>query len=346
MSEQRTESDERLAPAKAKVFSRCKSPVAIRLTDRDVAVMEALWRHRCLSGDQLRRLVFECGRSMVRRRLRALYDHNLIDRVRVAAVPTRDIPPFLYTLSRQGAEMLPDLLLQFLPHAFDGDASYRICGLNGAGLRFVQHRFLVNEFHVSLMEAVRRLPYSVAWRHEEELAIPGRDGPRRSEVVVHPLLPKPTPFLPDGYFELKLPNGDSYAYFVEIDMATHAQRVWRERALLYSAYADRRAGLFRRRFGRENFRLAIATTPDYRQRSRRDNILNSIRRTIGPSDMFMAITFTDMNAQRMMSSVWRQADGSTRTHCLSENMQKVIVRDRSPTASPARSTPGTQRPGT
>ena len=298
---------------KAKVFSRAKDPKAIVLTERDATALEALWRHRCLSGDQLRRLVFRCGPSMLRRRLRALYDNGLIDRVRVAAMPARGIPPFVYVVAHAGMEVLPELLARYRPDlAADINETAGITVLRGAGLRFIAHRYMVNETHVVLEEAARQRGYTVRWLHEEDLTIGGVGDKRRAEVVKHPSLREPMTFLPDAYFELRTPNGKSFAFFVEIDMANHPQRVWRDRAKLYNAYADPRFGLFRRRFGRETFRLLIVTTPDYRQRSRCDNILQTIERTIGPTDMFVGVTSDSLDAAHILQPCWRTADGTGR----------------------------------
>jgi hypothetical protein len=304
---------------KAKVFSRTKDPSPITLTERDALALEALAGHRCLSAEQLRRMVFRCGPSMLRRRLRALYDNGFIDRIRVAIVPTPKIPPFVYAISHKGAEILPELLARFHPALVsDLSAMRTIAGLQGAGLKFVAHRHIVNETHVVLEEAARKQGYSICWSHEEDLTVGGVGKGRRAEVIKHPMLKEPATFLPDGYFELLLPQGQSYAFFVEIDMANHPQSVWQHRAKLYAAYADPRTGLFRQRFKRETFRLLIITTPDYRQRSRCSNILNSIQKTIGNTDMFLGTTFDSLNAGEILEKCWQPADGTNRRVSLVE----------------------------
>jgi hypothetical protein len=298
---------------KARVFTRADHPKPITLTERDTVALEELRRHRCLSGDQLRRLVFHCGPSMLRRRLRALYDNGLIDRVRVAAVPTRGVPPFLYTLSRSGAEVLPELLGRFRPDLLpDSGELAGVAGIQGAGLRFVTHRHVVNETHIALTEATRQRGYTIRWRHEEELMVGNPGEKRRAEVVRHPSLRNPMTFLPDAYCELGLSSGTSFGFFIEIDMANHPLRVWRDRARLYAAYADPRTALVRRRFGRETFRLLIVTTPDYRQRSRCENILRTIQETIGSTDMFLGTTFDCISQESILGPCWRTAEGSGR----------------------------------
>lgn len=330
---------------KAPVYARVAQPKAIQLTERDVAVLEALWRHRGLSGNQVRRLVLRCGPSMARRRLRALYDHGFVERVRVAAVPTARIPPHVYCVTHRGMRLLPELLAQFCPDLMiEADSAPTASGLSGAGLRFVRHRYLVNELRVTLEEACRSRGHYLRWLHEEDLTAPTERGEgRRAEVVRHPLLREPATFLPDAYCEVTLGTGESLRFFVELDLASHPQRIWRHRARLYAAYADPQVGLFRRRFGRETFRLLILTTPDYRRRSRCDNILRSICESLGrPSDMFLATTLDSLTAERILDRSWKAADGTGRLWSPLDNnpptsmgpRERVIVVPKG--ASPAR----------
>lgn len=302
--------------SKAKLYQRTRQPSSIRLENRDVEVLEALATHRFLSGEQLRRLIFRCGPSMVRRRLRALYDHRLIARVAMVAQPTQGIPPFVYVLGKDGAGVLAETGREASPGA-------------GNSLRIMRHRYLINEFLVTLIEAARGTPWTVAeWRHEEELLMPAPGGLTRPEQVVHRLLTRPMPFLPDGYCQLRSTTGELLSYFVEIDRATHPLRVWRERARLYGAYADPLTGLFRRRFQQDRFRLLIVTTPDYRGRSRRDNIMAALRQGSGPADLFLATTVLEIRTERILGPIWRTIDGKS-----GSLLPNVTVRPRSPAAT-------------
>lgn len=307
-----------LRGSRKKRLCRSSTPNGLSLTQRDIGVLAALARHRLLSGEQLRRLVLGCGASRARRRLRALYDHGLVDRVSVVAEPTRNIPPFLYMLSNCGKELLEEQgITSSLPTGRD------------RGLRFVRHRYLVNEFFVTLTEAVGRLQGSVRlrdWRHEQELKVAGDDGRGEVERVVHPSLPEPMSFLPDAYFELEVGPGRSLAYFLEMDLSTHGHRIWRQRARLYTAYSDPMTGLFRRRFGRETFRLLIVTPRDWRGRSRCDNVLATIVETIGPSDLFLGAPITEVSASAVLGGVWRRAGKPGRVGLLDAGTNGARVR--------------------
>ncbi len=288
-------------PRKAKVHQRASNPTPLRLEDRDVQVLAALATHRFLSGEQLHRLLFRCGGSMVRRRLRALFDHGFIDRVAILGQPSAGFPPFVYVLGKSGQVVLTE---QGTACALETMSAVRLPQL--------RHRFLLNDFYVTLIEATRGTTHTIErWQAEEALLVHRDEGRGSAEQITDARLSRPAPFLPDAFFELRVGNGDSFGFFVEIDLATHSQRVWRHRARLYSVYADERLGLFRRRFGRETFRLLIVTTPDYRGRSRRDNILGSIRTEVGGTDMFLATTLPEVRSDRVLASIWHRADGTT-----------------------------------
>jgi hypothetical protein len=302
---------------RARRFRRRDEPPQMHLTQRDIEVLEALAVHRFLSGEQLRLLVFGCSGSRTRRRLRALFDHGFVERISVVAQPTRGIPPFLYALTARGAEALDEVGVQ----AVGGGG-----GASDLSPQTVRHRLIVNDVFIAVTTATRNTRYSLRnWRHEQDLKLAGDDGRGRAEQIQHPSLRRPTSFLPDAFFELDLGDGSTFAFFVEVDLATHAQRVWRERALLYTAYADPRTGLFRRRFGRETFRLLIVTTPDFRGRSRRDNILHSIHQTIGPSPLFLATTLNDLREDRILGGVWRIPGGNAAVSLLSGGGPRAVV---------------------
>src|SRR6185295_18132532 len=130
-------SSHRSGRPRARRFTRRSSPSAVELTERDYHVLAALADHRVLSADHLWRLVFRGAASKVRRRLRSLYDHRLIDRLRLVAIPTQGNPPFLYTLTAEGAATL-----RF------HDATRVMHRGRSAGLQFQHHRHLINELYV------------------------------------------------------------------------------------------------------------------------------------------------------------------------------------------------------
>ncbi|MHB9080391.1 MAG: replication-relaxation family protein [Pirellulaceae bacterium] len=294
----------------------------ICLTERDMKVLRELAFHRFLSGEQLRRLVFDCGASRVRRRLRALFDHGLVQRQPVVSQPIMGLPPFVYVVTKEAESLLEEQGI--VCPASDNQRP---------GLRFVRHRYLVNEFFVTLTQACRLRGGRIRqWQHEPQLKLSGPDGWNCAMQVDHPWLGGPAPLLPDAYFELEVGPGSTFAFFLEMDVGTHVQRIWRDRSRQYTAYADSTAGLFRQRFGREAFRVLVVTPRDWRQRSRCDNILSTIYAAVGDSDLFLGVPLTDVTPERILGPIWRQPGKQERCSLLSNSGSPVKLRMR-----PARS---------
>ncbi|MHB9080390.1 MAG: replication-relaxation family protein [Pirellulaceae bacterium] len=299
----------------------------MRLTERDVNLLASLATHHFLSATQIQRLIFQRAKERrVRRRLQVLLDHQLVDRVAVVAQPTRGVPQSVYILTAPGAA----LLAAETGHTVQPYRLSRHC------LRSVTHQLVVNDFFAHLTLAVAANGCAVRrWQHAWQLTIRGRDGVARAESVEirdpRNQQRKQARLLPDAFFELVQPNGESLLFFAEIDLANHALSVWRERALVFTAYADPRQGLFRQRFGggrRDNFRLLIVTTPDYRRRSRCDNILSTIYAAVGDSDLFLGVPLSDVTPERILGPVWRQPGKQERCSLLSNPGRAVKLRVR------------------
>ncbi|MHB8860954.1 MAG: replication-relaxation family protein [Pirellulaceae bacterium] len=290
----------------------------ICLTERDIEVLRELAFHRFLSGEQLRRLVFDCGTSRVRRRLRALFDHGLVERLPVVSPPALGLPPFVYVVTKEAKSLLEEQGI--------------VCPASDSqrpGLCLVRHRYLVNEFFVTLTEACRLGGCRIRqWQHEQQLQLSGPDGRNCAMQVDHPWPRDPAPLLPDAYFELEVDPRSTIAFFLEMDLGTHVQRIWRDRARQYAAYADTAAGLFRQRFGREAFRLLVVTPRDWRQRSRCDNILSTIHAAVGDSDLFLGVPMSDVTPERILGPIWRQPGTQERCSLLSNSGSPVKLRVR------------------
>src|SRR5688500_3599684 len=94
------------AKARTKPCERSARPKAIRATNRDLDVLSGIHQFDWLAGEQIRRLFFPRAASRrCRRRLRLLYDHGLINRVRLTVQPTEGVPPYAYVLTDDGARL-------------------------------------------------------------------------------------------------------------------------------------------------------------------------------------------------------------------------------------------------
>lgn len=281
------------------LYDRRKTAPRVQITERDRIVLTELARHRFLTAMQLNRLAFRSPARRVRRRLRLLFDADIIDRTTVVGQPTHGVPSYLYSLTQRGADLI----------ARDVTVTIQVPTVRSRSLRFVAHHVQVCNFYVSLNEAllVRNTKQQredspqqiLQWQHEWQMKLPQPQGPPRAERVMIPDQrgTRGVTFLPDAFFELGVPGGDSYFFFFEMDRSTHGHKVWRERALAYAHYARPQHGLFRRRFGagkRDTFRLLIVTPRDYRGRSRCNNILSTIEQTVGATNLFLGSTLPEI----------------------------------------------------
>src|SRR5688572_25453953 len=90
---------------KRKRHQRIIDPSPMRLTERDIAVIEAVNRFRVLKQEQLQALFFG-SKATAQFRLEKLYDHGYLERKFLPVMLGQGRSPTLYVLDRKGAELL------------------------------------------------------------------------------------------------------------------------------------------------------------------------------------------------------------------------------------------------
>lgn len=214
------------------------------------------------------------------------------------AQPQQGVPPFVYSLTRDSADLA----------AADLGRQVSVPPSHSSSIRFVAHHVGVCSFYATLCESLRGTDWSVGeWRHEWELKIADESGTTRAErvIVTDPETreERRLTVLPDAYFTMVGRSGTEHLFF-EFDRSTHPLERWRERALAFSAYA--RQGGFRGRFGGESFRVLVLTRPDFRGRSRCQNILQTIEQSVGATPLFLATTVDDLEQGSVLDAIWRE----------------------------------------
>src|ERR1017187_7174377 len=128
-------------------FERPEEPRAMRVTARDVALLENIGRLRLASAAQLAALDGGSAQN-VSRGLLALWENGYVERPE-AQVASRLLyegsRPVIYGLSRKGARLLRQHGLDVRRRLLDGIDKER-----GAGWRFVEHTVSIAEFIVGL----------------------------------------------------------------------------------------------------------------------------------------------------------------------------------------------------
>ena len=141
-----------LVRERRRFFERPEEPRAMRVTQRDLALLENVARLRLTSTSQLAALDGGSAQN-VSRALLALWENGYVERPE-AQVASRVLcegsRPTIYGLTRKGAALLRDHGFDVRRRLLDGIDKER-----GAGWRFVEHTVSISEFMVRLELAAR-----------------------------------------------------------------------------------------------------------------------------------------------------------------------------------------------
>ncbi|MBK8025151.1 MAG: replication-relaxation family protein [Chloroflexi bacterium] len=90
---------------RARRDARLDSPPSIRLTERDLDIIQAVYDYRVLTTQQLQTLFFPSAHTAYAR-LSALYHHGFLERKFLGVYSDKMNTPILYVLDKRGAELL------------------------------------------------------------------------------------------------------------------------------------------------------------------------------------------------------------------------------------------------
>lgn len=193
------------------------------LSDRDLAVLEAVYHFRVMSQPQLQRYVFGEYKSptVATRALASLFDRKYLDR---RILPVREgRGPNYYVLDRLGAEALRRELgyteVKFYP-------SYKQL-TDGA----VRHSLAVGDVRILITEACQRLNLDLDWISEVRMRSPGG----YDRVTVNG---ETVGVIPDAVFCITNPQGTKSIFFLELDRGTMQPRRFRQKIVQYLAYVQ------------------------------------------------------------------------------------------------------------
>ena len=248
----------------------------IRITDRDVEILEYVFDHRFLSSRHITSLLGKGNsRQHLLRRLRLFFHHRYLDRPRaqIAYYRRGGSRPMIYALGDRGADVLTEKL--GVPR---GKVRWQQKN-RSVGRVFMEHTLKVADFMVELACACREHP-TLSLIPEEELleaapestrrkAAEGDNpfywrvqfgsGRRRADVGV----------IPDKVFALERsdrPAGENRSFFfLEVDRATMSVLTKNlSKSSIYKKLrgylATWKGELHRERFGFENIRTLFVTT--------------------------------------------------------------------------------------
>lgn len=242
---------------------------ALRSTERDRWILEALGKMRFLETCQIARLAFGGSRWAANKRLRKLLDAGLV-RVWVRDLARDNV----YSLMRAGADQLAE--------RSDGETPWPVPrGLDGN----LDHLLAINEVRISLALGLGEVGGEIKyWRSDWELR-----AFHRGRIV------------PDALFALgRAGDGHSHIFALEVDNATRSPRGFLAKLLRYGTLRVRGRSLY----GVEDF-LLLVVGRDERWVERYRQALAHLR--LGLSVWFATLPL--LGREGALGPIWITADG-------------------------------------
>jgi len=287
----------------------------MRITERDVEIVKAVYEYRAMTIRQVLLLLFppddpekgpEAKLSVCKRRLHLLWQNRFLERVVLPVVPLQGAPRVIHLLGERGATLLASEL------GIDRGAIGWTSERNKVTLTFLEHTLKINDFRVAITVAARRRGDEISeWIGEAELkALRERvDDPRDRDK--HPEKRRKIPVAPDGYFVYRRadrPERPGY-FFLEVDMATMANRRWAAKIRGYIGYTSKNAegdSPYSRRYNTHRLRVLTVTTSERRLRN-----LKATTERVGGKSRFWFTTFEHLTPEAILGPVWAVAGRET-----------------------------------
>lgn len=272
-----------------------------RLTERDLAIIEAIFNCRVLTSAQIERLLFDGasqGERICRRRLQKLYHHEYLAREELPVKASEGSAPYLYFLDRLGAEALAQWC--------GVDSSAWTPKKNKVQPLFLHHRLATNDVRIAATVDARARGYAlVRWVDEDALnadkeTVTVTDATGKDQTVC---------LVPDGYFEV-LVGGVVYHFFLELDRATETGvsakwRDWAGKIGLYLAYYG--TGRYQAKYQTADLRVLTVTT----SRERAENLRAATVKAGGKGRFWFATLPEVMAGSFFRDPLWQAASDAT-----------------------------------
>lgn len=299
-------------------FRRASESPGFHVTDRDIAIIRHIARHRFLRSTHIAALA---GRSIDRAndRLCHLYHAGYIDRPRAQLdyYPTKGSAPMVYALANRGAQLLRERGEIGLSRIDWGRKNLE------AGRPFIEHQLEIADFEVAAQLSAERSGYHYANAEDIVSKLPAvsdanRGNPFALRVTVsHQGARHEVGLVPDIAFAIDLKKRARRNFVAEIDRGTmpitradfSQTSIERKLRSYLSAYVSR---LFDKKFGWKHFRVLFVTSDDSRVRS----MVNALRSIQPPgaagSSLFLFASRDTLHASDPLTATWRGVDGSLR----------------------------------
>jgi hypothetical protein len=289
------------------------------LTQRDIAIVEAVRRYRALTAEHIETLFFP--QSMVRgrrqtnsnceTRLRHLYHRGLLLRTEQPQAIGEPRKPLVYWLDRAGAELIATTEgIEF------ASVGWRP-GSHKVGLQFLSHLLDTSTVRVHVVRSAEKHGFTVCeW--QDEAALRKAHAADRVTITTPQGTKQDALVIPDSYFVLEVATGAGekrvYPCFVETDRRTvtgqaqnwsHGQHDWAKKITTYLAYI--RSGKYEARYGSRHGRVLTVTIGQRRLMN-----LKAITEEVGGKARFWFTTLEHIRTGDILTDpIWQVATRNT-----------------------------------
>lgn len=271
------------------------------LTERDIAILVALYEYRALTASQIAALFFQSQNGEVntrcKHRLRMLYHYGFVRREEQPSKLSEGRKPLIYFLDRDGSVILKERIGLDVDWSADKlDVTYF----------FLEHLLLTNDIRLGFLKSAHSHLFDIEkWIDDKTLKSPQM----KDKVVLRGYRGRhiQAAVVPDAYVRLKT-NEDTYNFFLEIDRGTvtgeatqWGRRDWARKVQAYLQYY--RSGMYERRYNTADMRILTITTSETR--------LSNLKRITEEADgktRFWFSTFDRLKSADVLTSVvWNTA---------------------------------------
>ena len=272
-------------------YSKAKKAPPMRLTDRDKSIVEAVYRMRFLTSEQIKYWHFEEGSiTACRRRLSFLFHNGYLADASKPKSAGYGSSKRIYCLSKKGATLIS--------HLFGEQEAKKIKWSekqNKVELFFIEHTLAINDIWIAFSKAVVATSnYDLIWFKESEVKSWKEkvDDPENSG--------KTLAITPDAFLSLT-GNNKKANYFLEVDRATESNRRWRDKVRGYVEYVLSRR--YHDKFKSESLRiLTVTTSPE-----RLANLVKTTK-SVDRADFFLFTTFEQVkNNNVLFDNIWQDS---------------------------------------
>ena len=260
-----------------------------RLTEQDAEILKAVNDCRALLTRQVERM-FYTSPTTCYKRLAKLYHHEYLERhfiTQVAKAPAAS--PIVYTITKLAASVLA-VTYQYTPDQF------RYATKSLLAWDTLQHILAINDVYAALYRACRERNVSlIDW--QDELWF--RADPDMVWLTNSRGTQSKKPVLPDGYFQLKSPQGNA-RFFLEIDLGTEGTTQFKSQVQVYQEYIL--SGAYEAKFQAKSLRILVVTVSEQH--------LATLKRAIaevGGGERYWLTTFEKVTPEQILTApIWHK----------------------------------------